>query len=127
MRLVAISGSLIIAVSASVLSGAWGHPATERYIPIGKSPGVSGQYSYLGTIEAVDVDGRRVGFDYPEGLHWVRIVDRTRIWLDRTRLGQTNVPGRVRDCVPGRTVEIKFEDAERREVAEWIKIRVPQP
>jgi hypothetical protein len=28
---------------------------------------------------------------------------------------------------PGRKVEVKYEDHERREVAEWVKVKISEP
>ena len=43
-------GLVLILVATSVAA----HPEAERYIPIGKSPGISGKYSYQGPIAMVD-------------------------------------------------------------------------
>ncbi len=100
------------------------HPATERYIPIGQSPGAS-QIGTIGVIEAVNVADRSIRVDGREAAHWVRLTDRTRIWLDRTHLEKHNLIGGFSDCAVGRTVEIRYEDPESRGVAAWIKIAVP--
>ncbi len=120
-RLAQLSASLItaLALSASMVQA---HPATERYIPIGKSPGAS----QIGVIEAVNIADRSIRVGGQEAAHWVRLTDRTRIWLDRTHLARTNLIGGFRDCEVGRTVEIHYED-ESRAVAAWIKIAVPAP
>ncbi len=102
---------------------ALGHPATERYIPIGKSPG-AGQVGSIGVIEAVNVADRSIQVKGREASHWVRLTDRTRIWLDRTKLSKSNLAGGFSDCQMGRTVEVRYED-DSREVAAWIKIAVP--
>ncbi len=122
-RLAQLSASLIsvLALSASMLLA---HPATERYIPIGTSPGGS-QIGTIGVIEAVNVADRSIRVDEREAEHWVRLTDRTRIWLDRTHLARTNLLGGFRDCEVGRTVEVRYEDPESRAVAAWIKIAVP--
>ncbi len=120
-RLAQLSASLIttLALGATMVLA---HPATERYIPIGKSPGVS----RIGVIEAVNVADRSIRVGGQEAAHWVRLTDRTRIWLDRTKLSKSNLLGGFSDCQAGRTVEIHYED-ESRAVAAWIKIAVPAP
>jgi hypothetical protein len=103
-------------------SHAHGQKATEQYIPIGQSPGVSQKYSSIGEVAA-----QTVTIADPAGPRTVRITEKTRIWLDRTKLKQTNVPGRFADLQPGRRVEVKYADPERRDVAEWVKVEISQP
>ncbi len=122
-RFAQLLASLIAALvlgSLTVLA----HPSTERYIPIGKSPGAS-QIGSLGVIEAVNLTDRSNRVSGQDGAHWVRLTDRTRIWLDRTKLSKSNLVGGFRDCQAGRTVEVRYEDPESRAVAAWIKIAVP--
>ncbi len=122
-RLALLSAGLITALALGA-SMALAHPATERYIPIGKSPGVS-QTATTGVIEAVNVAARSIRVGGREAGHWVRLTDRTRIWLDRTHLEKNNLIGGFSDCEVGRTVEIRYLDPESRSVAAWIKIAVP--
>ncbi len=116
-----LSASLIsvLTLSASMVLA---HPATERYIPIGKSPGTS----QIGVIEAVNVADQSIRVAGQEAAHWVRLTDQTRIWLDRTKISKSNLLGNFSDCQAGRTVEIHYQD-ESRAVAAWIKIAVPAP
>ena len=122
-RLAQLSASLITALALGA-SMVLAHPATERYIPIGKSPGAS-QIGTIGVIEAVNVADRSIRVGGREAAHWVRLTDRTRIWLDRTHLAKNNLIGGFRDCEVGRTVEVRYEDPETRAVAAWIKIAIP--
>lgn len=92
--------------------------ATEQFIPIGQSPGLSGQYTYIGALEAVDATARTITV---EGRS-VQVTDATRIWLDRSIAQQPNLSGGLDDLRPGRRVEVRYMDAERRERAAWIKI-----
>lgn len=118
-------GMALAALCAS--SHAHGQKATEQYIPIGQSPGVSQKYSSIGEVAAVNPAAQTVTIADSAGPRTVRITDKTRIWLDRTKLKQTNVPGRFADLQPGRRVEVKYADPERRDVAEWVKIEISQP
>ncbi len=123
-RLARLSACVITALALSA-SMVLAHPATERYIPIGKSPGAS-QFGSIGVIEAVNVTDRSIRVSGRDAAHWVRLTDRTHIWLDRTKLSKSNLLGNFSDCQAGRTVEIHYED-ESRTVAAWIKIAVPTP
>lgn len=121
MRL-AVIGLLIALLTA--VPYAEGQKETERYIPIGRSPGLSAKYTYLGVIEAVDARAQTISIT---GDRTVKISADTRIWLDRSRLKQTSLPGTFADLQPGRKIEIKFQDPERRQLAEWVKVEPTEP
>ncbi len=126
MRKYAISIALLISCfSGAVL--ARGQEATERYIPIGQSPGLSRQYNYMGPIDAVDPENRTLTVAGPSGARVVKLTERTRIWLDRSMLESTSSSGSFEDCLLGRTVEVKYEDPSRRELADWIKVQITRP
>lgn len=123
MLKVAISSVLLLAGLAGAPL-ARGQEATERYIPIGQSPGLSRQYNYMGPIDAVDVENRTLTIAGPSGARVVKLTQRTRIWLDRSMLESTSSSGSFEDCLLGRTVEVKYEDPSRREFADWIKVQI---
>ncbi len=122
MRTLILAAGAAIALLGSV-SHAHGQKSTERYIPIGQSPGLSGKYTYIGTLDAVAPDKRSV----TAGGRTVRITDQTRIWLDRSSLKQSNRSGTLGDLQPGRRVEIKLDDPSRPQAAEWIKVESRTP
>ena len=96
--------------------------ATEQYIPVGRSPGLSGESTLVGRIEAMDVGQRSLTVAGPQGRREIAVSDATTIWLDRTALGLTNTPGTLADCQAQRSVEVKLDDDGR--VADWIKVRM---
>jgi hypothetical protein len=100
--------------------------ATEQFIPIGQSPGLSGKHTLIARIEAVNPPTRTLTLKNETGTHTVRITEQTKIWLDRSRLQQPNVKGTFADCRVGSLAEIKFVQNERKEggVAEWAKVQV---
>ncbi len=100
---------------------------TERYIPLGQSPGVSQKYTSIGEIAEVDPATRTVTVAEQAGRRTVKITEKTRIWLDRTKLRQANLSGSFTDLQKGRRVEVKYEDPERRQVADWVKVEITQP
>ena len=119
------SGLMVLAAAATLLwrpAALEGQMMTEQFIPIGQSPGLSGQYSDIGEIEAVDPAARRITLAGRS----IAVTPRTRIWLDRSALGQTNVTGRFADLRRGRRAEVKYMDEARRETAAWIKV-APEP
>lgn len=114
--------ALLVAV-ACWITAAHAQKATERYVPIGGSPGLSGVSTVMGTVDAVDAENRRVTLRSAGGPRQVEIDDATRIWLDRTALGESNLGADLSDCRAGLTVEVKLDA--KGLVAEWLKIRAP--
>lgn len=109
-------------VALSLVPAVPAQEATEQFIPIGRSPGLSGTRTYVGTIAGVDASARAVVLGAGAERHSVRVVPETRIWIDRTQHGKSNVVGRFEDLVEGRNVEVKYRDGGAREVADWIKV-----
>ncbi len=95
--------------------------ATERYIPIGQSPGLSQRYTYTGKIKKQDQKARAVVVSDGGERRAVSVTPATKIWLDRSKRGRETRDGSFEDCRKGRRVEIKYADANR-QVAEWIKV-----
>ena len=106
----------------------YGQKSTEIFIPIGKSPGLSGKYSVIGKIVSIGITTRILTISGKDGEHTARITEKTKIWLDRSEAMTGNEGGSVADCRRGRLCEVKYvyEDKTRTDEAEWIKIRVSQ-
>jgi hypothetical protein len=103
---------------------AYGQEATEIYIPIGQSPGLSEKTSLIGTLESVDRGRKTVTVSSPSGARTVALTERTSIWLDRSLQKQPNRSGAIADLQQGRKIEIKLRKGEPKPVAEWIKVQV---
>jgi hypothetical protein len=101
-----------------------GQQATEMFIPIGQSPGLSNKENVIGTLESVDSGKRMVTVSSSSGAQTVGITDRTMIWLDRSEQKQPNRNGAINDLQKGRKIEIKIRKGESKAVAEWIKVQV---
>ena len=112
--------ALIISLSSSLDVRA--QRATEQFIPLGQSPGIS---SVIGQIGAVDRSAQTVTVETPAGEQSVRITEQTRIWLDRSSFRQSTLAGGIGDLRAGQQIEVKFLDDLRRDSAEWIKV-VPE-
>ncbi|HUL10631.1 MAG TPA: hypothetical protein VLU73_00445 [Methylococcaceae bacterium] len=100
--------------------------ATEMYIPIGASPGVSTITSIIGKIAAVDEQNRTITVSDASGTATVAVPDETPVWLDRSKATGTNQRGSAADLKAGLTVEVKYREAARGSslTAEWIKIEM---
>ena len=114
----------IVVVALGGTLDASGQQATEMFIPIGQSPGLSNKGSVIGTLESVDPGKRMVTISSSSGAQTVGITDRTMIWLDRSEQKQPNQNGAINDLQKGRKIEIKVRKGEPKPVAEWIKVQV---
>jgi hypothetical protein len=96
---------------------------TEQYIPIGRSPGVSGtKYALLGTIDSVSLARKTLRITGPQGPVTVTFTDSTKIWIDRSAHGESAQVGSPADLTVGRRIEVKFVSEATRTVADWIKV-----
>lgn len=122
-----LTRSLFIGLLLTLLPQApYAQEATEIFIPIGESPGVSNINSIIGKITAVDVQNRTVTLSDQAGTVTVSIPQNARIWLDRSKGTGKNEPGSPADLKAGRTLEVKYKEATRGTsvTAEWVKIEV---
>ena len=127
-------------VMGAVATGVWlwsgmlsahGQKATEMFIPIGQSPGLSNTISVIGTIETIDPRGHTIAITGPSGSWSAMITGRTKIWLDKSKLRLPNQKGTFADLQKGLLVEVKYEDPEGRgkakAAADWIKVQITEP
>ncbi len=105
---------------------AYGQKATEFYIPVGKSPGLSGKYTAIGIIQSVDFDEHTMTIVGRSRTWTAKITDDTKIWLDRSLLRMTNKKGTPADCRPGVRVEVKYEGRgePKSDHCEWVKVQL---
>ena len=123
-----LAGAVGIAILALCAGArAHGQMATEQFIPIGKSPGVSQKVTSIGTIDSVSVRQRTITIAEPNVRRTVVVTGNTRIWLDRSRLRLPNLRGRFEDLQKGRRVEVKYLDPDRRLPADWVKVEMTAP
>jgi len=115
--------AIVVLALGSALNAS-GQQATEMFIPIGQSPGLSNKETVIGTIESVDPGTRMVTVVNPSGAQTFGITDRTMIWLDRSEQKQPNQNGAVGDLQKGRKIEVKIREGEPKAIAEWIKVQV---
>lgn len=108
---------------------AHGQKATEMFIPLGQSPGLSYKVTVIGRIAAVSPPARTVTVAGPARTWEAEVTDRTKIWLDRSKLRLPSQKGTFADLRKERLVEVKYEDDGRRGrgPAEWIKVEVTEP
>lgn len=119
----------IIGIICFLMIGAFcihAEKATELYIPIGQSPGLSGKYTVMGKIDGVNPEDQTLRMSGASGSYTVKLTQRTSIYLDRSKAQLSNVYGTLADCNAGDMVEVKFEDNSRSKPVEWIKVQKSQ-
>jgi hypothetical protein len=122
-----LSGAAFLVASTTVLPSAHGQKATEQFIPLGQSPGASGTLTSIGEIGETDARGQTLTLVQPSGPRTVTITEKTRIFLDRSKLKQPNVTGTFADLKKGRRAEVKYEDPTSKTTADWVKVEITQP
>ncbi len=119
----------IIGIICFLLFGAFyadAEKSTELYIPIGQSPGLSGEYTVMGKIDQVNPQNQTLKMSGASGSYTVKMTKNTFIYLDRSKTQLSNIYGTLADCKPGDLVEVKFEDNSRNKPIEWIKVQKSQ-
>jgi hypothetical protein len=116
----------ITIILLAIVTVASAEKATELFIPIGKSPGLSGKYLVTGRIEQVNAQNKTISMSGEAGEYTVRISDQTMIFLDKSKMKQANQYGNFSDFKKGTVVEVRFEKDERGQPAEWVKIQMSQ-
>ena len=121
--------SIIIGIICLLVFSAFSANAekeTELFIPIGQSPGLSGEYTVLGKIDQVNPGDQSIKMTGASGSYTVKLTKNTFIYLDRSKVKRTNTYGTLSDCKAGDTVEVKFVDNSRNKPIEWIKVEKSQ-
>ncbi len=113
-----IMGAMVLLLA--VLGPAQAHQATELYIPLGQSPGISNKVTHIGAIESVDAQSRSITVSG----RTVSIGQETEIYVDRSLLKQRSVTGSFSDLQTGRQVEIRYQDDAARRGARWVKVQI---
>lgn len=100
-------------------AAAFAQRATEVYIPIGESPGVSGTESVIGIITGLEYEQHRMTVSTADGTRIVVTTPETRYYIDKSSEVQRNVTGSIDDCREGRRIEAYVHENDE---AVWIKI-----
>jgi len=98
--------------------------ATEIFIPVGQSPGVSGIYSIIAKIDDVNTEDNSLNMSNSSSSYTVKIMKQTQIWLDRSKLKVTNKVGSFSDFKSNLTIEVRYKDKEHKGKVDWVKIQI---
>ncbi len=100
--------------------------STEIYIPVGKSPGISGKYSTIGRVEAINHTDSTITITIAGelGSHTIKCAKDTKIWVDKTSIKQFNKGANLIDIKIGSIIETKYKGNKSDALVEWIKIQI---
>ena len=97
---------------------------TEVFIPLGKSPGVSGKYSMICKVEMVKTNDSIMTIRQESGVMNLKMTEQTKIYLDKSKLKLQNKKGVLADIKPGMTMEVKYVDNKPSNPVDWIKLLI---
>lgn len=97
---------------------------TEVFIPVGKSPGVSGKYSVIGRAETVNYHDSSITLRQEAGMRTIKITRKTVFYLDKSKLKLTSKKCSFADCKPGLMMEAKFINNKPDGLIEWLKVQL---
>ena len=117
-RLLAFS---LIGCALTVVMTAAAQQATEVYIPIGQSPGISVNKSVIGSISNVEYQRYRMTISADDKKTIVTMTPKTRYYVDKNNVKQRNETGSIDDCEVGRRAEAYIDKDGN---AVWVKISV---
>jgi hypothetical protein len=113
--------SLVLALALG--QPAFAQKASEQFIPLGQSPGLSGEATLLGTIQAVDPNTGNVTIHLDKGgSKIICVLPKTRLWQDRSPEHQPNRKCELQDLKPGQRVEAMPQKGDTTN-AEWLKVQ----
>lgn len=113
--------SLILAFS--FVQSAHAQKASEQFIPLGQSPGLSGEATLLGTIQAVDPNTGYITIQLDKGgSKIICVLPKTRLWQDRSPEHESSHKCELQDLKPGQRVEAMPQTGDPGH-AEWLKVQ----
>ena len=115
---------VFMVVLCCAFSSLYAQKETEVFIPLGKSPGVSGKYSVIGKVETINGSDSIITIAQDTNIKTFKIRADTKIYLDKSNLKQTNTKGSFADIKKGLMVEAKYKDNKPGDLIEWLKVQV---
>lgn len=106
----------------AALTTAGAHPATELYIPIGQSPGISHLKSRIGPIASLSATQSGLTIALEGGSVYVAFDRNTKVYVQYADPGKANQLGTYADCRAGLTAEVYTADDG---TVPWVKVLVP--
>ena len=98
--------------------------ATEMFVPIGQSSGLSGKHTLQARVQAVNEAERSLTLVQDTTTLTVKLGAHAPVWIDRSKQQQSNSTGTLTDAKPGMLAEVKFVKNSRTSgEAEWVKLQ----
>lgn len=113
--------TVLAAIAMLVVSAGIAQQTTEKFIPIGMSPGISGKLSYRGEVVAVDAGAGSFSMQSDGATRTISMDSSTKIWLDRSKIKKPNADGNFGDLKSGLQIEVMYR-LDNQLLADWIKI-----
>ena len=109
-------------------TGAYAQKATEVYIPIGQSPGISGNSSVIGTVESIDIANSTITVLYDNKRYTGTIDTESFVYLDRSKYRKKNTIGDLTDCKAGSNCEMtyQYKEGQQTDIVKWLKVEVEE-
>ena len=111
----------VISIILSMLSLSYAQESSERFIPIGQSPGISNKLSYIGNIIGINRSENTIVVETNNNQVSIDISTNTKFWLDRSKSKLSNLVANYESCAIGQKVEVKYNRLDNK-LADWIKI-----
>ncbi len=115
---------LLAGLALACSAPAFAQKATEMFIPIGQSAGLSGKHTLMARVQSVDANARSITLVQDTATQTVKLGVRMPLWIDRSKQQQSNSAGTLADVRPGMLAEVKFINNNRAAgEAEWVKVQ----
>ncbi len=125
LRSVPTRCALLGALLGAIATPGMAQKATEMFIPLGQSTGLSGKHTLIAPVQSVNLAQRTLTLVHEGQAYTAKLGARTPVWLDRSKLQQPNSVGSLADVRPGMAAEIKFQKNNRSSGdAEWVKVQM---
>jgi hypothetical protein len=111
----------ILLMALAVLPISKAQQTTEKFIPIGMSPGVSNKVSFQGEISGTDRVAKSFSIRVDDSSKTFSVTPSTHIWLDRSKVRKPSIDGSFDNLETGRWIEIRY-NSDDPTLADWIKI-----
>ena len=115
---------LLAGLVAACSAQAFAQKATEMFVPIGQSAGLSGKHTMMARVQSVDANARSITLVQDATTQTVKLGAKMPLWIDRSKQQQSNSAGTLADVRPGMLAEVKFLKNNRAAgEAEWVKVQ----
>jgi hypothetical protein len=114
----------LLALALAAAPNVFAQRATEMFVPIGQSAGLSGKHTLQATVQAVNAAERSLTLVHDGATVTVKLGATAPVWIDRSKQQQSSSAGSLADARPGMVAEVKFvKNSRAGGEAEWVKLQ----